>query len=101
MVLGWGGLKLFHPLGFLSPSSLEMGRLLSWDCIVELGFAWEVLTMRGPPCGGFSLEGGRVSRTGFSRLSFPWSPECGDGQGSGSAGGLARKGRGAEIPLEM
>lgn len=36
LVLGWGRLKLFNSLGFHSPSRMEMGRLLSCACLLEL-----------------------------------------------------------------
>lgn len=81
--------ETFNPSGCLSPSRMEMGRLLSCECLVELGFGGEVLTVCGPPCGGFSFEGGWVSRTGFFTLFLrleSLSVET-DGQGSVSGGG--------------
>lgn len=38
LVLGWGRLKLFNPLGFHSPSRMEMAGCFLVECSIELGF---------------------------------------------------------------
>lgn len=95
MALGRGRLKLFNPLGFRSPSRMEMAGWLSRSAVFITWF-WLGAAEYGPPLCGVSLAGESMRESvGFSLLSVEMVRRLCLWRGP------ARRGQRTEIPLNV